>query len=146
MKVVTKLNTGRVKPIILTISLCLFLISFFTQNSIFAQQTTGNIRGVISDPSGAAIANAKITILDPKTNTRANTQSSNSGEYEFKNLPVGDYKITIEAAGFKSLNLTDVRVQLNQTTDVPASVAVISRCLSRRSRAGGHNHQFVERF
>ncbi|HEU0176360.1 MAG TPA: carboxypeptidase-like regulatory domain-containing protein, partial [Blastocatellia bacterium] len=90
----------------------------------FAQQTTGNVRGLIKDPTGAVVANAKVTILDKKTNSVITTQSTGSGEYEFKNLPVGDYQITVETEGFKKVTLTDVRVQLNQTTDLGVTLEV----------------------
>jgi Carboxypeptidase regulatory-like domain len=91
---------------------------------VLAQQTTGNVRGVVKDPTGAVVPNAKVTILDQKTNTSQNTTGTNSGEYEFKNLPVGDYQVTVEASGFKTLTLNEVRVQLNQTTDVTANLEV----------------------
>lgn len=89
-----------------------------------AQQTTGNVRGVVKDPSGAVVAGAKVTLRDPQTNTALNTLSNGAGEYEFKTVPVGDYQITFEANGFKSLTLSGVRVQLNQTTDATANLAV----------------------
>src|SRR4030095_9301451 len=80
-----------------------------------AQQTTGNVRGVVNDPTGAVVPGVKVTILDPKTNSTQTTQTTGGGEFEFKNLPVGDYQITIEASGFKKVTLSDVRIQLNQT-------------------------------
>ncbi|MFN7929832.1 MAG: carboxypeptidase regulatory-like domain-containing protein [Blastocatellia bacterium] len=91
---------------------------------VLAQQTTGNIRGTVKDPSGAVVPNAKVTLRDPQTNTSQNTVSTGAGEFEFKNLPVGDYQMTVEAGGFKTLTLSDVRVQLNQTTDVTASLTI----------------------
>jgi Carboxypeptidase regulatory-like domain len=90
---------------------------------VFAQQTLGNVRGVVKDESGAAIAGAKVTIVEKATNKTLTTTSTDAGEYEFKNLPVGEYKMTVEAQGFKVLAVDDVRVQLNQTTDVPATIA-----------------------
>jgi len=90
----------------------------------FAQQTTGNVRGLIKDPTGAVVSNAKVTILDKKTNNTLTTQSTGSGEYEFKNLPGGDYQITVETDGFKKVTLTGVRVQLNQTTDLGVTLEV----------------------
>src|SRR5205809_455145 len=96
------------------------LASSLLSATAFAQQTTGNVRGLVKDPNGAVVSGAKVTITDPKTNTSTTTQTTGSGEYEFKNLPVGDYQITVDAAGFKKLTLNDVRVQLNQTTDVAA--------------------------
>lgn len=89
-----------------------------------AQQTTGNVRGIVKDPTGALVPQAKVTILDPRTNTSQTAQSTGSGEFEFKNMPVGDYQITVEAGGFKNLTLSDVRVQLNQTTDVAANLTI----------------------
>ncbi|NOT61996.1 MAG: carboxypeptidase regulatory-like domain-containing protein [Acidobacteria bacterium] len=103
----------------------------------FAQQTTGNIRGLITDPTGAVVPNAKVIIHDKKTNTSLNTQSASGGDYEFKNLPVGDYQMTVEAGGFKRLMLNDVRVQLNQTTDVAAKLEVGVQGESVEISAGG---------
>jgi hypothetical protein len=116
-KVISSPRVTRLFAVILT---ALTLLSV----AAFAQQTTGNVRGLIKDPTGAVVANAKVTILDKKTNNSLTTQSTGSGEYEFKNLPVGDYQITVETEGFKKLTLTDVRVQLNQTTDVGVNLEV----------------------
>lgn len=88
----------------------------------FAQQTLGNVRGVVKDASGAVIPGAKVTILEKTTNKSTTATSEDTGAYEFKNLPVGDYKLTVEAKDFKTLTLDDVRVQLNQTTDLPTTL------------------------
>src|SRR5690242_4824846 len=100
------------------------LVSSLFSATAFAQQTTGNVRGLVKDPNGAVVSGAKVTILDPKTNTATTTQTTGAGEFEFNNLPVGDYQVTVEAAGFKNLTLNDVRVQLNQTTDVPVGLTI----------------------
>ncbi|MFL6229632.1 MAG: carboxypeptidase-like regulatory domain-containing protein, partial [Pyrinomonadaceae bacterium] len=90
-----------------------------------AQVTTGNVRGVVTDPAGAAVPNAKVTLTKKSTNSSQTAQTSAEGEYQFNNLlPDRDYTISIEAANFKTLNLSDVTVQLNQTTDVPAQLQV----------------------
>src|SRR6185369_15871105 len=83
----------------------------------------GNVRGVVRDAAGGVIPNAKITILEKSTNKSTTVISSDSGDYEFKNLPVGEYKMTVEAKDFKTSTIDDVRVQLNQTTDVPTNLA-----------------------
>lgn len=92
--------------------------------SVYGQQTTGNIRGVVKDPAGAVIAGAQVTITNPRTNTSQTTQTTESGEYQFSNLEPGDYSIAIAAGNFKNLTLSNVRVQLNQTTDLPAELQV----------------------
>src|SRR6267143_6378216 len=93
--------------------------------SAHAQITTGNVRGTVTDPNGAVVTNAKVTITKKSTNVSTTTQSSGSGQFEFTNLLVGDdYTVTVEATNFKSLTLTDVKVQLNQVTDLPAQLAL----------------------
>ena len=109
------------------------------------QVTTGGVRGAISDPNGAAVTNAKVTITKRSTSSSNTTQTSGSGQFEFNNLSVGeDYEVTIEAAGFKILTLSDVKVRLNQITDLSAeltigaigeSVTVTSRCQGALRRA-----------
>src|ERR1041384_5845345 len=87
-----------------------------------AQQTLGNVRGVVKDQTGAVIPNAKVTIVEKATNKSSTTVGSDGGDFEFKNLPVGDYKMTVEAKDFKTSAIDDVKVQLNQTTDVPVNL------------------------
>jgi hypothetical protein len=107
----------RVSTIVVSFALTLMMVT-----PIFAQQTLGNVRGTVKDSTGAIVSGAKITIVEKNTNKAQTATSSDSGDYEFKNLPVGEYKITIEAQSFKTLALDEVRVQLNQTTDVPATL------------------------
>jgi Carboxypeptidase regulatory-like domain len=114
------MRSPRITGIFSVILMALTVLS----GAAFAQQTTGNVRGLIKDPTGAVVAGAKVTILDKKTNNTLTTQSTGSGEYEFKNLPIGDYQITVETEGFKKVTLTDVRVQLNQTTDIGVNLEV----------------------
>ncbi len=86
------------------------------------QVTTGSVRGAITDPNGAAVTNAKITITKRSTRTSSTTQTSGSGQFEFNNLQVGeDYDVTIEAAGFKILTLSDVTVTLSPIAPIVSS-------------------------
>src|SRR5262249_19768244 len=103
---------------------CAVLLLLNSLGLALAQQTTGNVRGTVKDESGALLAGASITIHDKKTNSSFTTQSSATGDFEFKNLPVGEYDLTISASGFKGLSLTEVAVQLNQTTDVAPVLTV----------------------
>jgi hypothetical protein len=109
----------------------------FLSIAAFAQQTTGNVRGLIKDPTGAVVASAKVTILDKQTNTSLTTESTGAGEYEFRNLLTGDYQITVEAQGFKKATLTGVRVQLNQTTDIGVTLEVGAQNEVLEVSAGG---------
>ncbi|MBO0721062.1 MAG: TonB-dependent receptor [Blastocatellia bacterium] len=120
----------------LTIAFVLLTLALLSV-AAFAQQTTGNVRGLIKDPTGATVANAKITVLDKKTNAVLTIQSTGAGEYEFKNLLPGDYQVTIDAQGFKKATVSDVRVQLNQTTDLNVILEVGVQSESVEVSAGG---------
>ena len=107
-----------VRKLLGAIPLVLFVLS-----SVHAQVTTGNVRGVVTDPNGAVVTNAKVTLTKKSTNNSATTQTSETGQFEFNNLLLGnDYTVTVEASSFKTLTLTDVKVLLNQTTSLPAQL------------------------
>jgi Rieske Fe-S protein len=65
-----------------------------------AQQTTAAITGTVDDSAGAAIAGATITARDTERGTVATTQTTQSGVFNFVNLPIGTYEVKAEAAGF----------------------------------------------
>ena len=93
--------------------------------SAYAQVTTGSVRGFVTDPNGAAVTNAKVTITKNSTKASVTTQTAGSGQFEFNNLLLGeDYEVTIEAPNFKTLTLSDVKVQLNQITDLSAQLTI----------------------
>src|SRR5215467_9543417 len=61
-------------------------------NPAWAQSTTGNIAGKITDPSGAPIAGAKVAAINVETNVARSTTSLQDGSYSLLFLPVGTYK------------------------------------------------------
>ena len=93
--------------------------------SAHGQVTTGTVRGVVIDPNGAVVPNAKVTLTKKSTNNSLTTQTSGSGQFEFNNVQSGDdYTASIEAQSFKALALTDIKVQVNQITDLSAQLTV----------------------
>lgn len=92
--------------------------------SIYAQQTSGNVRGVVNDQNQAVVPGAKVTLTNKKTGASQTAQTTDEGAYQFNNLLPGEYAITVEAANFKTLTLNDVRVVLNQTTDIPSQLEI----------------------
>lgn len=105
-----------------------FSVAVFGFTCLFtahAQVTTGTVRGVITDPNGAAVINAKVTITKKTTKVTATTQTTNAGQFEFNNLLVGDdYEVTVEAENFKTLTLSEVKVQLNKINDLSAQLTI----------------------
>ena len=68
----------------------------------------------MTDPTGAAIANAKVTVRNLATDLSVFATTNSSGNYSVKELPPGSYKISVEAAGFKGY--TDNAVTINAGT------------------------------
>ena len=80
----------------------------------FGQAISGNLVGTISDPTGAVVANAEVSATNVGTSASAVTHSNSTGEYRFDNLPVGTYRITVKAAGFRTY-VEQADVELNKT-------------------------------
>src|SRR5437667_12512571 len=94
--------------------LCLLLLAL----SAAAQVQNGQFTGVVTDPSGAAIANAKVTVSNPATNLSVPASTNQTGSYTAKELPPGNYKITVEAPGFRTASNTNLVVNAGTTTHV----------------------------
>jgi len=92
--------------------------------SAFAQVQNGQLTGTVTDPTGAAIANAKITVTNPATNLSVSTTTNASGNYTVKELPVGTYKLVAEASGFKTVSNTDVPVNAGTISHVDFKMAM----------------------
>ncbi len=72
---------------------------------VAAQAVNATLLGTVSDSSGAAVANAKITITETNTNISRTTQTNESGNYVFPDVPPGTYRVTAEMTGFKRASL-----------------------------------------
>jgi len=85
----------------LVISLALTLCAFFSISAL-AQETTGGMQGVVKDPSGAVVPNAKVVVTGTSLVGSKELETDSSGYYRFANLPPGIYTITTTAKGFKT--------------------------------------------
>src|SRR5580700_4009776 len=83
-----------------------------------AQSTGGRIRGTVSDPSGASVAAATVTLVNEATHATRDAQSGSSGEYIFIEVPVGSYEIDVAQAAFKKYVRKGVALDLNQVISV----------------------------
>jgi hypothetical protein len=84
----------------------------------------GQFTGTVTDPSGAAIAGAKITVTNRATNLSVSTTTNTSGAYSIKELPPGQYDVTAEAGGFRSYSNKAVTVNAGTITRVDARMQV----------------------
>ena len=87
-----------------------------------AQQTLGGITGTVTDASGAVIPDATVTIVGDQTKLTRTLQTTDTGGYDFVNLPIGNYTITFTHAGFQTLNIPSIQVQANRTATVNAAL------------------------
>jgi len=83
-----------------------------------AQSTGGRIRGTVSDPSGASVTAATVTLVNEATHAMRDVQSGSSGEYIFIEVPIGTYEINVAQAGFKKYVRKGVALDLNQVVSV----------------------------
>ena len=106
----------------------------------YAQSDNANVNGVITDPSGSAVPNAKVTIRNQANGLTREANSNESGVYSIPTVPPGMYTLSVEAAGFKKYESKDNKVDpsvpanlsaalsvgaLTETVEVTGSVAVL---------------------
>ncbi len=85
-------------------------------------QNTGDVRGEVSDPSGAVIVGARVTAVMKGEGTERHAATDASGLYTLPTLPVGKYDIRIQAPGFKTFEQADVAVDIGHSVQVNASL------------------------
>jgi len=101
-----------------------FLALFLLGSPALRAQNTADIIGTVTDTSGAAVANAKVTVKNTGTNASRSMQTGASGDYAFTLLSVGTYAITVEATGFKQFSASAVTVAAGDRARVDAKMEV----------------------
>jgi hypothetical protein len=90
----------------------------FSCFSAWAQLSTATMFGNVTDTSGAAIPNATVTMVQTDTNFTRVTTTKGDGSYRQEFLPVGPYKITVTAPGFKTLDRTGIVLAVMQNAEL----------------------------
>ena len=88
------------------------------------QQITGSIRGTITDPSGAVVAHAAVTAIQTETGLRRASSSGRDGAFVITELPVGHYRLQVEAKGFQKYLQEGISLNVNETATVPVRLKV----------------------
>jgi len=100
------------------LAICLVL----SASAAFGQQVFGSIFGTVTDATGAAVPNAKITIIDQNKGTRSDVVSNESGNYQKNQLIPGTYTMEVEAPGFRKTVSKDVTVNVDQGSRVDVAL------------------------
>ena len=106
-------------------SVLLFCFVIFS-GTVWAQSNKGSIIGTVKDPNDAVVPNAKVTITNNANGETRETTSNDSGEFAATNLDPGNYKVTVEATGLKTLVLASVTVETNSRVPVDAKFTEVS--------------------
>jgi len=103
-------------------SLTLLLICVLFGCQAFAQKFTGNIRGTVTDKSGAMVPNASVTISDLTTGVTRTVTTNDQGEYAVLELPVGTYDVHVKQGQFKEFVAHAVDVHVSSTATINAEL------------------------
>src|SRR5258706_7141997 len=83
--------------------------------AVLAQETTGAIEGTVTDPQGAIVQGAALTVRNAATNFARSATSDDSGHYRISQLPPGTYEVKVSGTNFKTSVVSDVVVAVGQT-------------------------------
>jgi hypothetical protein len=108
--------------------LATFTFFLLSVTSAVGQTDRGSLTGRVTDPNGAAVANAKVTATNLNTAETREVNTSDDGNYTIPELKADPYKVTVEAQGFKTASAENivVAVQVNRTLDFKLEIGEIS--------------------
>ena len=104
--------------------LVLLLASLGAASFLLAQADRATIEGIVRDASGAAVADAKVTVIRIETNSLIPLKTNEVGRYYAANLPLGTYRVTVEKTGFRAAQVDNLilQSQMNVRADVRMEV------------------------
>src|SRR5580658_2503800 len=97
---------------------CFFLLAAFFASLAFSQAVSATIVGTVTDASGAAVPNAKVTITEMNTNISHTVTANESGNYTLGDIPPGRYQVAVEMAGFKKEIKENIDVVVDSTARI----------------------------
>lgn len=100
-----------------------FLLPFLCLPAVLAAQITGELRGTVNDPSGAAVPGAKVLLTSTETGETRDLTTDAEGRFAFPLLKIGDYSIAVEATGFRR-TVGDASVRSAEITSVSMRLEV----------------------
>jgi Carboxypeptidase regulatory-like domain len=99
--------------IILGLPALAFLLSLGATPSSSAQNLSPSIRGTVNNPEGTTIKGAKVVLTDQRTEAIFRTRTNCNGSYEFRQLPVGTYSLSVQSPGFLTFTVYGINLILD---------------------------------
>src|SRR5438105_6076499 len=101
-----------------TLIVVLFCSVVFSISPLLYGQANGSFLGTVSDKTGSVISGATVTVTSQGTGLSRETKTDDTGHYLTPLLPVGNYTIRVNSQGFKTVEQTDIRLQVNEQREV----------------------------
>ncbi len=105
-------------------ALAVSLVVLLILPSVFAQETTGAIKGTVKDTTGAVVAKASVEVTSSTLIGVKKMTTDEGGLYRFANLPPGDYTITVSATGFKTYKQAGISLDAGREPSVDITLQV----------------------
>jgi Carboxypeptidase regulatory-like domain len=99
--------------------LAVFLFAILSASYVLAQSNSGTIIGTVTDPTGAVVPGASVSIQNPVSQYLRTAVTDKTGQYQFSNIPFNPYHLTVSASGFSPV-AQDVEVR----STVPVTAAI----------------------
>jgi Carboxypeptidase regulatory-like domain len=106
------------------LTVCLATICLLLPTLLSAQGASGRILGRVADPSGAVLANAKITLTNEATSISRDANTNENGDYSFVDVAPGTYTVQFELTGFKKNVQKSVIVDVNQVVTLNSTLQI----------------------
>lgn len=116
----------------------IFALLFVTPAGNAQTATTGTVVGTVTDRSGAAVADAIVTLRNTGTNSESAQTTNSAGEYTLLNIVPGKYEITVKKPGFRTSQVTALTVDVNKslTVNVTLELGEVTQSVTVSTEAG----------
>jgi hypothetical protein len=108
-----------------SIKIAAFLLAL--QCAAWGQTFRGGISGTVADQSGAPIAGADVKLNGTDTGLTRSAQAGAAGEFDFQDLPLGKYSLTVTQSGFQTQEIKDIAVEAGKIFNLKATLGIASQ-------------------
>jgi hypothetical protein len=118
-------------------ALVLLILTAALAPTAFAQSDRGAITGVVKDPNGAVVADAKVTAVNAESGEIREAKTSGEGTFTIPQLVAAPYQLSVEAPGFKTSTVDEVRVgvQITRSVEITLEIGAVGENVTITSEA-----------